>query len=398
MKTMYKSSLALIAAVGLISSPALARKKQKVVQVTVSGMAQIIDGNEPAAKDRALEDAQRQAVEQAMGTMLTSETLMENYQIVSDKVFAKSSGYIRKYSIIDSKPDGKNYKVTIKADVSEGDLANDVDGLRNLLTMKGMPRVFVVVTESVMGQEAFKGSAGSADFGAVELAIIERLRSQGFLLVDPDVLSGNVALESVYKSGNVSVSQARNIGKLSGADVVIFGKASVTDNGAMPGMGRGRANPVHVFLGSTNIRAVNTSNGQILATSSATAHVPGTSIGGAAPNALKKAGKSSAKQLVGGLTKTWSSESTNGVRITLTITGVKFRDVRKAKAMLSNMRGVKSVKKRSFSGKKRRVKFDVHVKTSADNFANVLDGKKLGRRALEVTELRGEVIEADLGK
>ena len=360
MKTMYKSSLALIAAVGLISSPALARKKQKVVQVTVSGMAQIIDGNEPAAKDIALEDAQRQAVEQAMGTMLTSETLMENYQIVSDKVFAKSSGYIRKYSIIDSKPDGKNYKVTIKADVSEGDLANDVDGLRNLLTMKGMPRVFVVVTESVMGQEAFKGSAGSADFGAVELAIIERLRSQGFLLVDPDVLSGNVALESVYKSGNVSVSQARNIGKLSGADVVIFGKASVTDNGAMPGMGRGRANPVHVFWAApTFVLSIPPMDRSATSSNGARA---GTSIGGAAPNALKKAGKSSAKQLVGGLTKTWSSESTNGVRITLTITGVKFRDVRKAKAMLSNMRGVKSVKKRSFSGKKRRVKFDVHVR------------------------------------
>ena len=394
---MYRASFALIAATGLIASPALAKKKKKVVQVTVSGMAQI-NGNESDAKDRALEDAQRQAVEQAMGTMLTSETLMENYQIVSDKVFAKSSGYIRKYSIVDSKPEGKSYKVTIKAEVSEGDLANDVDGLRNLLTMKGMPRVFVVVTESVMGQEAFKGSAGSADFGSVELAIIERLRAKGFLIVDPDVLSGNVALQSVYQSGNVNVSQARNIGKLSGADVVIFGKASVTDNGAMPGMGRGRANPVHVFLGSTNIRAVNSSNGQILATSSATAHVPGTSIGGAAPNALKRAGKSSAAQLVSGLTKTWSSESSSGVRITLTITGVKFRDVKKVKAMLSNMRGVKSVKKRGFSGKKRRVKFDVQVKTSADNFANALDGKKVGRRAFEVTELRGEVIEVDLGK
>lgn len=396
---MRNAMIAWIAAIGLIATPAQARKKNKNVQeVTAVGMAQIVNGDEPAAKDRALEDAQRKAVEQAMGTMITSETLMENYQIVSDRIFSQSSGYIQRYNEVDSRAEGKNWKVTIKAWVSAGNLAQDVDGLRSLLTMKGMPRVFVVVTESVISQEALKGSAGTADFSAVETAMIEELRGKGFLIVDPAVLSGNVELKGVYQSGNVTNAQARKIGQLSNAEVVIYGSASVTDNGAMPGMGRGRANPVHVFLGSVNVRAVNTSNGKILGVTSAKAHVPGNSIGGAAPNALRRAGKAGARELVGKITKEWQKESTSGGRLTLTITGVKFRDVKKLRGVLRNMRGVKSVTKRNFSGRKKMVVFEVEVKASADNFANVLDSKKVGRKSLEVTELRGDVIEAALGK
>ncbi len=58
-----------------LATPALAAA---TTSVEAEGQAMIKNGDEPAARDRALEDAQRKAVESAVGTMISAETVMEN--------------------------------------------------------------------------------------------------------------------------------------------------------------------------------------------------------------------------------------------------------------------------------------------------------------------------------
>ena len=130
------------------------RRSQQTTSVEAEGQAMIKNGDEPAARDRALEDAQRKAVESAVGTMISAETVMENYQIISDRILAKSSGYIKNYTIKSSGPDNGIYKVVIKASVATGNLSSDVDAISALLKRNGMPRDFVVVPEAILGSTA----------------------------------------------------------------------------------------------------------------------------------------------------------------------------------------------------------------------------------------------------
>ena len=69
-------------------------------------------------KDRAKRDAQSRAVEKAVGTFIKSHTLVSNYQIAEDLIYAAVRGKITKEEIITSDWDAKErnlYRIKIKA-------------------------------------------------------------------------------------------------------------------------------------------------------------------------------------------------------------------------------------------------------------------------------------------
>jgi len=55
--------------------------------------------NADIACSRALDEAQRNAVEQATGVMITSTTNVENFQVKMDRILSESKGFINAYKI-----------------------------------------------------------------------------------------------------------------------------------------------------------------------------------------------------------------------------------------------------------------------------------------------------------
>ena len=89
--------------------------------------------------------------------------------------------------------------------------------------------------------------------------------------------------------------------------------------------------------------------------------------------------------------------TSGATRLVLTLSVKGFGTVKKLQAAMADMRGVSSIQRRSF--KKGVAIFDVNVKTGADNFANSLDGLKVGKRKkVEVTGIDGETISASVGR
>jgi hypothetical protein len=69
-------------------------------------------------KERARRDAQNKAVEKAVGTFIKSHTMVSNYQIAEDLIYAAVRGKITKEEIITSDWDAKErnlYRMKIKA-------------------------------------------------------------------------------------------------------------------------------------------------------------------------------------------------------------------------------------------------------------------------------------------
>src|SRR3989338_6810545 len=88
-KLLYYSVFCLLFSVFWVS-PAYS---QQITTITVEGIGAIVKGDLAIAKDNALNDAFRKAVEQAVGTLVQAQTLVDKYQLISDEIYTKSQGY-----------------------------------------------------------------------------------------------------------------------------------------------------------------------------------------------------------------------------------------------------------------------------------------------------------------
>ncbi|MCX7954926.1 MAG: hypothetical protein N3A01_07025 [Bacteroidales bacterium] len=77
-------------------------------------------------REDALQDALRNAVSQAAGVVIQSETNVENFVVVRDAVSARTEGYIASYNVIKEIPFPDRYEITINAKVSLNPLKADI--------------------------------------------------------------------------------------------------------------------------------------------------------------------------------------------------------------------------------------------------------------------------------
>src|SRR4030043_2154041 len=98
-------------------------------EVTIAeGVAVIVGNNIPGARDKALDDALRKAVEQAVGTIVSSDTMAENFKVIHDKILAQTTGYVERYKILSEMQDGELYKVKVQAEVGKDNRKNGLRG------------------------------------------------------------------------------------------------------------------------------------------------------------------------------------------------------------------------------------------------------------------------------
>lgn len=164
----------------------------EVKKVRATGQAVIYQNDLAAARDKALDDARRKAVEQAVGAMISSSTVTENFELLEDKIFSQSAGYVRSYVVVDESRDGDGiYSVTIDCEVSAGKIDSDLAAIQNLLAQKEMPRVLVMVSEQNIGQS--EGGWWSKSGAAISLDVVDNTifsiwSAKGVKFVDRQVL------------------------------------------------------------------------------------------------------------------------------------------------------------------------------------------------------------------
>ncbi len=123
-----------------------------LAQVQVTGMGAITYNDMAAARDRALQDALRKAVEQTLGTMIDSQTRVENYMVVEDRILNWTRGYVKTFQIISERKAAEDlYEVTINAQVDAADLEKDVNAVEHLIHSMGNPRIMFLVDEKNAG-------------------------------------------------------------------------------------------------------------------------------------------------------------------------------------------------------------------------------------------------------
>ncbi len=112
--------------------------------VTAKGFSFFEPGREMIAREKALDEAKRVAIEAVMGTAIESRTVVENFEVVKDQIFSRAAGYLTGLQIIEeTKTDLGTYEITIQADVKISVLVEDLDRFRNMIQWQQNPRISI---------------------------------------------------------------------------------------------------------------------------------------------------------------------------------------------------------------------------------------------------------------
>jgi hypothetical protein len=116
------------------------------VEVEADGVAAVLNNNLAGARKQALLNAQRNAVEQGVGLLLDSQTVLRNLELIRDQVLTSAQGFVGRYTVLSEGPtaDRQSFRVRIRADVSQELLEDRLTALRILHKAMGNKRVMVV--------------------------------------------------------------------------------------------------------------------------------------------------------------------------------------------------------------------------------------------------------------
>ncbi len=376
---MNRTTLCSIGALALLLVAQSAQAEVK--SITVEGVAAVVGGDKAIARDRAIDDAKRKAVEQVAGAQVSAESISENFTLVSDRIYSRASGFVKTYKIVSELEQEGVYKVTIAAEVDSSAIASDL-----ALIFQDKPRVMVMIAEQNIGSKGFSywwGSSGYvADMQMMQSTLIQAWQPKGFKFVDPALLAGKLRMKGAMKKPNMGDKHAVLIGRDADADIVIVGRVLVSDAGpVMQGL------KMHSFQAVGTLRVLSIDTGEILAVGDDTAaatHID-PNVGGR--NAIKALAKKLAGKLQSRIIAKWTAEASSSREIEMVVSGVKsskqLKEIRKV--LRSRVRGIESVSVRR--RKRGKAFLTVKVKTRAQDFARDVENQTFENFTIEIEEV-----------
>ena len=302
-------------------------------QVIATGVA---DGKSSRSRDEALNDALRKAVEQGVGTFVTTELTVEQQRLVEDRIYTESRGYIQRYEILEEGADEDLYEVKISALVKMGKLAGDLQSIGILIRKKQNPRVMVVVysrevNSSFLGV-SLEGSRSVENL--VESGLLER----GFKLVDAGQVQRKRDLETLLINGDPS--RASRMAGDFGAEILVQGEVRRSFVDQRQIFGR----MTRFFSNEIRLKALETDTGKILFSGYKTR--PPSGAGALLP--LEESASELVDKMVAGILEHWRKDVFQAGSYQLNLSNISFATLSEFKARVLEIRGVRDLQVRRF--------------------------------------------------
>lgn len=355
--------------------------------IMAEGSANIEQGDVAGAKKAALHDAERNAIERVVGVMLSSESKVESFTLIQDKILTRVEGYVRDLSILSESCSRVLCTVKIKADVEKMDLADDLAAIARVLPKMNYPTVGVALTSEGMDSRA---KSVDVDLLTAQRAIESQLKKKGFLVVDVSALR-----EATHSEANIFKSQGK---KAEGAieeaigqvQVLIKGDASFEDAGSSPYNQR-----IHSYSAAINAKVVETATGEVVGAYSSEASVPSHSLVSGGNKALEKAANRLANKLTRDLAHVWLDACYNPHNIMLVVDGLPFSKSREVVTTIPRLvSGVSNAVQRRFLRNRAEILLE-WPNCNVMSLAEKLGGLKAKGWYLEVLSVNGNSVRAE---
>lgn len=345
--------LSLLASAACKSTPS--KPEENGGWITVTGIAAIQNGNTGLAKDEALKDAKRVAVQEVLGSVVSARSDVKNFQLVKQTVTSKSEGMIETFEILSSAAvsDGE-YHVKIKAKVSMA-LINQT--IEEVVSSQGKPRMMVII------EEKFNGAADDHKVAQTELEA--QFIAAGFPFVD------RATVEKIVKKNRRKISDAlggnnsaaRELGVDAGAEIILVGSSRVKEAGKIAG------SQLISVQADLNVRVIDINTGKILTADQQHGAYPHINAESGGVQAVKKAVTPLREKLVSDIVSLW--DINRGNTIALLVTGLDYEKLMVLRGELTEkVRGVKTVNPKGSAGK--AAKLEIEFEGSSFDLADRL--------------------------
>ena len=353
-----KSTLIFLTLSSLLYSCQSAGKTSDTSNYTIAtGVGQIVDNDIGRAKDDALIDAKKIAVQQVLGSLVKGRSSSESGTLQYSSIISKTDGFIEKYEIIKMGSVSKiEYQVKIKAIVNKAKIKETIE---EALRMKGQPRMMFLIHELYID-----GTLTNYTSDALE----ERFVSRGFPVVDKSIAHKIVKQEKERVSNSLSVRRLKKIKVDSGAEVLVVGSATIKNAGKVMNT---RMNSIQI---SVSVKVVDANTAKILASAqdhSASVHI-NESTGSV--NAAKIVAQKLSKKLIKDIMKKWQANNTS--TISVLISDISYSQLRNLRGELLGLRGVQAVNRKGFTGNIAKLEV-VFTGNSGQLADRVLDRRKI---------------------
>lgn len=355
-KVFFSLLLAFMLVLGIFSFDSAFASSNDAKIVVSEGEAAIIS-SEGVAEQSAVSAALRNAVEQTTGVYVQSDTKVKNFQVLSDEIYTKASGYVSGYEVVSKKTNKDSVWVKVKATVT-------LEPLFDTLKKLGLLRKWTVAVVLAGGNKQ-EISEDFIDIAKTQInnVIIE----DGFRVVEQNLVA-SLEQPNIFRqmlSGNYLA--ASKILRDNGVDVLIVGKVYSNEiaGNNMDAYG------VNVFLGSAKGRIeaslVRADTGELLSSKS----FEGMGVGAGKDvkaTAIKNVAFDAGKYLSSQIMKLPASTS---AYIQLSIKGLSFSKAKEFSEAVKNIRGVRKVTSRGFRDKEAmyEIETDGDVNLLADNLS-----------------------------
>lgn len=342
--------------------------------VTAEGLAPL-GSNRSTAREEALAQAVRQAVEQAMGVYVVSETLVKNAQVIKDSILTKSSGFVSGYQILSEKTvAGDMLSIQIQATVSVEPL---VDQLAKLGLLRDWT-VAVIIAANGPQQKSLE---------TARIKLNEAIVAKGFRVADEQVLVQLHAPQIMQAINQGNYLAAIPVLRDNGVNVLITGKSFTAPGAAMETYGGLKS---IMSQGKLDLRAIRVETGEIMAAQSFTGVAGGSTKDMAEAKSIEKAAIDAGVFFVKEIAKLPASVNQN---IQLVVNGLSFAREQLFADTLRKITGVRQVKRQAYVNGK--AQYEVEFQGKSDLLAQKLSQTTtLKTFAFEITSVFAGKIEA----
>ena len=319
-----------ISTVVTVSSDAQDETEKEIIALGMAG------GKTAMARDEAINSALRNAIEQGVGTYVSSETTVEQMTLVEDRIYSESRGYIKSYEILQEGVKEDIYQVRILAVVKMDQLVDDLESIGIIIRKKQNPRVMVVVySQKVNGP--YWGVVQEGNRNA-ENQIESTFMAKGFQLVDAGQVRRKKELEALFLQGDPS--RASKMAKDFGAEILV--EANVRRDFVHQKELFGRL--MRFFSNEIRLKALETDTAKVVFSGYRTRPHSGAQ----ALQPLEEATSELLDEMIEGILEQWRKDVFQAGSYQLNLTNASFKDVSMFKERLQQIRGLSDVQLRSF--------------------------------------------------
>lgn len=344
----------------------------KITTVTVDGVATINHNDKARARDDALKDAYRRAIEKGIGVAIHCESVVDMMILLKDIIRTESKGYVKSWRINDEGRRGKGlYYVNVTAEVVNRKLQKeDVSAFKIIIDLMGNPRFIVLIDETNLGQ--------TPQFSITESMLIKELVGYGYHNIDPEqtILNENPELlKRIKKSDNLETKNL-DLRIQNDTDIIIVGKVYTEITASNEDFKTCKA---YSF-----IRMIIVATGEIVDVES----LSNTGIALTQQEAGQRAIKDCMKKLSGRLIGDIPLHIGKSRTVQVIVRNVRdYTEYINVKSKIANMRNITNVSTRGWEKQGKPAIFDVETISKSEDLAMWLHGDDLEVEKLNLSKI-----------